>query len=190
MKLKSKKMSKSTFAVILMAIAMIAMLAFGGTYALFTANATKVTSGPVTTATIKLDGDTAASLSITGDKLLPGDTVTLAASVTNNSDEKIYAFLAYKLDDASNGTLALTPSGWTKYDAAEGVYYKEIEAGAEVSVAGTAVYEATSKSEGATTGTGMGANVTVTVRFAAVQFRNVASVADAYAAVTADLSLA
>ena len=34
-KMKSKKMTKSTFAVIIMAIVMVAMLAFGGTYAYF-----------------------------------------------------------------------------------------------------------------------------------------------------------
>ena len=45
-KMKSKKMTKSTFAVIIMAVAMVAMLAFGGTYAYFTAqNAAVSTSG-------------------------------------------------------------------------------------------------------------------------------------------------
>ena len=39
-KMKSKKMTKSTFAIIIMAVAMVAMLAFGGTYAYFTATAT------------------------------------------------------------------------------------------------------------------------------------------------------
>ena len=38
-KSKSKKMTKSTFAIVIMAIVMVAMLAFGGTYAYFTANA-------------------------------------------------------------------------------------------------------------------------------------------------------
>ena len=51
--MKSKKMTKSTFAIIIMAIIMVAMLAFGGTYAYFTATAyTK--SASVTTGTIRL----------------------------------------------------------------------------------------------------------------------------------------
>ena len=48
-----KKMSKSTFAIIIMAVAMVAMLAFGGTFAYFTAEATQVTS-TVTTGTVQL----------------------------------------------------------------------------------------------------------------------------------------
>ncbi len=40
-KLKSKKLTKSTFAIIIMAIVMVAMIAFGGTYAYFTASSTQ-----------------------------------------------------------------------------------------------------------------------------------------------------
>ena len=51
--MKSKKMTKSTFAIIIMAIAMVAMLAFGGTYAYFTATAQDKT-GSIKTSHVKL----------------------------------------------------------------------------------------------------------------------------------------
>lgn len=54
MKSKSKKMSKSTLAIIIMAFVMVAMVAFGATYAYFTATAT-AKSTTVKTGTVKLD---------------------------------------------------------------------------------------------------------------------------------------
>ena len=52
-KMKSKKMTKSTFAIIIMGIVMVAMLAFGGTFAYVTATANNAT-GTAKTALIKL----------------------------------------------------------------------------------------------------------------------------------------
>ena len=70
-KTKSKKMTKSTFAIIIMAVVMVAMLAFGGTYAYFTATATKKT-GTVTTGHVKLSANGATFTGIQTD-VLPGD---------------------------------------------------------------------------------------------------------------------
>ena len=55
-KLKSKKMTKSTFAIIIMAVVMVAMLAFGGTYAYFTATA-KADSAELQTGYVKLEAN-------------------------------------------------------------------------------------------------------------------------------------
>ena len=53
-KMRSKKMTKSTFAIIIMAVVMVALLAFGGTYAYFTASAKDIT-GTVTFGEVKLN---------------------------------------------------------------------------------------------------------------------------------------
>ena len=83
-KLKSKKMTKSTFAVIIMAILMVAMLAFGGTYAYFTAttNADKAT---LTLGYVKLSDDNALT-KITLQNVLPGDTIVTAGAITLDVD--------------------------------------------------------------------------------------------------------
>ena len=93
-KTKKKKMSKSTFAIIIMAIAMVAMLAFGGTYAYFTATATTKTTGEFTTGSIKLEAN---------------DDKTFVASLTN----------VVPGDELSTGALTLTPtsSGTDSYIA-------------------------------------------------------------------------
>lgn len=77
-KLKSKKMTKSTFAVIIMAILMVAMLAFGGTYAYFTAT-TKEDSNTITLGYVKLK-DNNAIYSIAVNNIMPGETILPAAS--------------------------------------------------------------------------------------------------------------
>jgi len=74
-KLKSKKMTKSTFAIIIMAIAMVAMLAFGGTYAYFTATTSAVDSGEVTMGYVKLSTTAVAGFTTAVADRLPGDTV-------------------------------------------------------------------------------------------------------------------
>ena len=71
---KSKKMKKSTFAIVIMAILMVAMLAFGGTYAYFTANANVANGGSFTTGKVILTADGSISLA-TEKKVVPGDTV-------------------------------------------------------------------------------------------------------------------
>ncbi len=96
-KLKSKKMSKSTFAVIIMAIAMVALLAFSGSFAYFTAVANGVDStDSVTTGTVKLSS-AGASLSFgsSGD-IVPGAKLFATApeiTLVNYSDVKTYVFV-------------------------------------------------------------------------------------------------
>ncbi|MBQ9795579.1 MAG: hypothetical protein IJW36_01275 [Clostridia bacterium] len=78
-KMKSRKMTKSTFAIIIMAIAMIAMLAFGGTYAYFTATATEKEFTGLKTGLIKLEvGD----IQITTNNFVPGDYLVGSAQTT------------------------------------------------------------------------------------------------------------
>lgn len=72
MKSKSKKMSKSTLAIIIMAFVMIAMVAFGATYAYFTATAT-AKSTTVTTGTVKLDATYDGTSFAASRTVFPGD---------------------------------------------------------------------------------------------------------------------
>ena len=116
-KLKSKKMAKSTFAIVIMAIAMVAMLAFGGTYAYFTATAT-ADAGTVTTATVQLNA--ASEVTLTADtKILPGETIVAADKIaaTNLSDAPTWVFA--KIEVKATTIVDGTPTeyeGW-KYEA-------------------------------------------------------------------------
>ena len=106
-KLKSKKMTKSTFAIVIMAIAMVAMLAFGGTYAYFTANAT-VNAGNVMTATVQLTGASTAELTV-DTKIVPGQEIVAdeAISATNGSDVAVWVFAKIEVT-AKKGTSDFT----------------------------------------------------------------------------------
>lgn len=97
-KMKSKKMTKSTFAIIIMAIAMVAMLAFGGTYAYFTATATDVTTGDVTTGTIHLtSNNNTSSLTVNVDRAVTGHTILGAVSY-NLTDTTVDTWVVVKMD--------------------------------------------------------------------------------------------
>ena len=94
-KLRSKKMTKSTFAVIIMAIAMVAMLAFGGTYAYFTAEA-KDSKTTVSIAKLELTlGDVASTTTTTsfvpGQKFFNATTFPLTDGDTSDGVD-MYAF--------------------------------------------------------------------------------------------------
>ena len=97
-KLKSKKMSKSTFAIIIMAIAMVAMLAFGGTYAWFTSSTITATSDATTQMgkiVLTASGDALSSTSLTAD-VLPGEPVfaeDAAFSIKDNSNRASFIFI-------------------------------------------------------------------------------------------------
>ena len=71
-KMKSKKMTKSTFAIIIMAIVMVAMLAFGGTYAYFTATADGL-EGSVQTGSLVLTQDATTFTTMADTKIAPGE---------------------------------------------------------------------------------------------------------------------
>lgn len=135
-KLKSKKMTKSTFAVIIMAILMVAMLAFGGTYAWFTATATQIDTEGVVTGKIVLNssGDfTSSTVVMPGDSLL--DTSNAISLVAGSDIDAEGEYVAVKLtvtigsvyagtgaDDAEtiSDLITVTPAaGWVKHSEAE-----------------------------------------------------------------------
>ena len=119
-KMKSKKTTKSTFAIIIMGIIMVAMLAFGGTFAYFTATATTKT-GSVTTGTISLK-TTGSTISIAKANVLPKEsllTTDEAAAITYdtkdaNRDQVAFFIISVKAtgkdgnDVTSSVTLTLT----------------------------------------------------------------------------------
>ena len=179
-----------------MAIAMVAMLAFGGTYAYFTSSTAAATSDAVKTATIMLQNNAAVTLSTTADEILPGEKVSMSATITDASTRDSYVFVNVKLTGVpATATLTLSdPEGWTKYENAdEGttVYYKEITAKDTVSLESEGTFVAEDKSVNGEAGDLMGVDITVTARFASAQKGgDVADVNAAYAAVKADLAIA
>ena len=120
-KTKKKKMSKSTFAIIIMAIAMVAMLAFGGTYAYFTATATKKTTGEFTTGSIKLEANDDAILTASLTNVVPGDELSTGALTLTPTSSGTNSYIAIRVTitatDASDDPLSLagtslaSPSG-------------------------------------------------------------------------------
>ena len=115
--MKSKKMAKSTFAIIIMGIVMVAMLAFGGTFAYFTSTAGTKTA-TATTGTVKLTA-TGTVKEITG-FLMPQDVLCDAVTVTTaGSTVDTYVIVEFSL---SAGTTSLTvelkstaDGKWVKY---------------------------------------------------------------------------
>ena len=183
-KMKSKKMAKSTFAIIIMGIVMVAMLAFGGTFAYFTATSTTKTSDAITTAKVVLGADTTATLSITETRnLLPKDEVTLSATVSNTSDVDTWVFVQIKLDtsaitaesaslnfsDSLKGTDGTTWTPITK-DGYSGLYYMTVTATTDVELEATGTFECDAMSkDGVQDTTAMAKDLTVTVKFASAQ---------------------
>jgi len=109
-KLKSKKMSKSTFAVIIMAILMVAMLAFGGTYAYFTSQPFTKLEDSVNAGTIKLTTTAGADIFATETTLrsyvLPGEDLIVLEEgktasnlvITDESNRASYIFFEYSIE--------------------------------------------------------------------------------------------
>ena len=114
-KLKSKKLTKSTFAIIIMAIVMVAMIAFGGTYAYFTANSTQ-DKAQVKTGFLKLR-DSNAIQTITKTGVFPSEVLVDANSITidleTNDDAGNYVAIKIKFDFYDyNGQKITMPAGW------------------------------------------------------------------------------
>ena len=87
-KMKSKKMTKSTFAVIIMAIVLVALVAFGGTYAYFNATTTKKeaefkTGHVYLTTNLNAESN---PVTIGGTNVVPGDAV-ISGAVTVTPDQ-------------------------------------------------------------------------------------------------------
>lgn len=110
-KTKKKKMSKSTFAIIIMAIAMVAMLAFGGTYAYFTATATTKTTGKFTTGSIKLEANDDAKFTASLTNVVPGDELSTGALTLETTSSGTDSYIAIRVTitatDSSGTTLVL-----------------------------------------------------------------------------------
>lgn len=113
-KLKSKKMSKSTFAVIIMAIAMVAMIAFGGTYAYFTASASteakSATFGKVVLTaddTLEVKKETGA---VPGDKIFEGkvtfDNDSTVSTIVIANFKVVYSGLVWDADNTADESFA------------------------------------------------------------------------------------
>ena len=94
-KMKSKKMSKSTLAIIIMAVALVALLAFGGTYAYFTATTYEKTTGSFTTGAIKLKSNSA-NFTQSMSNVMPGQVIIGSTPLKvnpENSTEAVYLAL-------------------------------------------------------------------------------------------------
>ena len=77
---KYSKIAKSSFAIILLSLVLVALLAFGGTYAYFTASVEA--SGSVTTGTLSLNNKTAeVTLTLTDTKIVPNETIDLTSEL-------------------------------------------------------------------------------------------------------------
>ena len=100
-KMKSKKMTKSTFAIIIMGIIMVAMLAFGGTFAYFTYATHDAVQGNLVAGRIVLKTDDKLELTATTN-LLPGEDIFTATlgddtkfTVVDESNRESYVFFVF-----------------------------------------------------------------------------------------------
>ena len=93
-KLKSKKMSKQTVAIIIMAVIMVAMLAFGGTFAYFTATATEKSSESITTGYVKLESD--ATFVAAATHVIPGTTIIDGPVTVTPSQDGTGSYIALR----------------------------------------------------------------------------------------------
>lgn len=90
-KMKSKKITRSTLAVIIMAIAMVALLAFGGTYAYFTAQVNTMGTTSFKTGKVSLKAKEALTIVADGAVVVPGDKIIdKAVTYTNESTVPTY----------------------------------------------------------------------------------------------------
>lgn len=113
-----KKMTKSTFVIIIMAVAMVAMLAFGGTFAYFTATATD-RSGSAKTGYVKLSSNEAFA-KIVKEKIMPGDTIlaenAMTLTVDTTDDEGNYVAVKFVITAVkSDGTTSIPTETLTSY---------------------------------------------------------------------------
>ena len=87
-----------------MAIAMVAMLAFGGTYAYFTDTLTEgVGSGSIATGKVDLTAGTAATVSAT---MMPGDTIESEGTVSIDATKGAYVGIEFSADESEYLTVS------------------------------------------------------------------------------------
>ena len=126
---KINKLGKSTFIIAILSFLLVAVLAFGGTYAYFSVNTEGVQS-TVTTAHLTLESNIAdqGNIIATNTIIVPGQTLisdALSVEYTANAPSVIIAVIDLKVDGSNNlgtGTTTITAAnlgfelatGWTK----------------------------------------------------------------------------
>ncbi|MBQ3047403.1 MAG: hypothetical protein IJD48_00105, partial [Clostridia bacterium] len=139
----------------IMAIVMVAMLAFGGTYAYFTANADSFGTSEVTMATVQISTNSSSTFA-TNKKVLPGafvvgtDSTDATITVENKSDVKTYIFATLTATVGGQNTLYVMSGengetkesllkvttdyeentlgdGWTRLSAGSNIFYLVVE---------------------------------------------------------------
>ena len=183
-KMKSKKMTKSTFAIIIMGIIMVAMLAFGGTFAYFTAKASdksaNVTMGHVRLAASGDAFETVATGVMPGDKVAVGG-VTLTATTNDDEGEWVAIKVTITGDKASDLAINTTSLGadWEETASNSGifVYNKKLTSTVTVFAEGfqiaTTVSDVWEEGKDASNSGIMNANVVVKVESRGIQASNV-----------------
>ena len=166
---------------------MVAMLAFGGTFAYFTATTTEK-SGTVTTGTVQLGENTMATL--VADKVVSGQQIFSASSkvqVTSKSNVDTWVFITFDaeldggtrvgnlgdIDGEGDYYLDITQaSGWDAVTGHDGVLGRKVtaaEAGTPIDVCTGIKFYGMSASTESTLGTIMGKTITVTITSEAIQ---------------------
>ena len=193
-----------------MAVAMVAMLAFGGTFAYFTAT-TDVT-GQVTVGTVEISTGATTTITAASTYAVPGATIynNQSVSLTNTSTVDIYVFAtlsaqikgqdlyvqtgegpSYSYESAITAKLGASISNWTAVSGRGGVVYgykvtlseniKEHHLQNGASV--TVTNNICTNKAGAKYGEALeGKPITVTLTFRAIQAEGFADAAEAYAA--------
>ena len=123
----------------IMAIAMVAMLAFGGTYAYFTA-ATENMTGQLKTGTVKLTTTATATTAFTAN-VLPGDSLIksdIEYAVETTDAQGNYVTVRVELTSDATGFVGAVMAegftvgtGWTEISCSDGVgiFYKKVNSG-------------------------------------------------------------
>ena len=174
---------------------MVAMLAFGGTFAYFTATAT-TRSGEVTTAQIHLTSKEQ-TFTMTGNyqNLLPKETVSATANLVNDSTRDSYVFVELTYGSVEGATFTLTgvtttTDGvtWAKVGTEGNVYAAKVGSAVKDLVV-TASFSFEADAEWRQEGTkpaAMAASIEVTIAAGSIQAQNgdteFTDVAAAYAA--------
>ncbi len=179
---------------------MVAMLAFGGTFAYFTAQTTKVESGNLTTGTIMLKNSSAEFVTgmvmPTQELLQTGSKLAVDAS---GSTAAQYVFVKITIVKPEGAEATVTPTinttDWTDYNTVDNtvtagtVYYKAVEANATTIDFCTSIkFDANANyvdgaAQGSTNVAIEGATISVTFESKSIQQFGFDNVKDAYAKV-------
>ena len=119
---------------------MVAMLAFGGTYAYFTATANTKSTGEFTTGSIKLEANDDATFVASLTDVVPGDALTTGALTLTTTSEGTDSYIAIKVTiEAKDSTGAPLNLDGTSLESAKGLLATAPTAGSTW-VAGTGDY--------------------------------------------------